>query len=89
MSAKVFLFLLDKSNTLYFSIMKNSLNNVDRGMNIAVINGKTGESIKQIVFDLYGKGKWKSNREFINSSCHGVVVIFPDFGTKGLKCKTI
>ncbi|XP_078485589.1 protein FAM3D [Ciona intestinalis] len=36
-------------------IMKNPLNNVDRGMNVAVVNGITGESVKQIVFDLYGK----------------------------------
>ncbi|CAK8685463.1 unnamed protein product [Clavelina lepadiformis] len=36
-------------------IMKNSLNNVDRGMNIALINGRTGESLKQHVFDLYSK----------------------------------
>ena len=36
--------------------MKNSLNNVDRGMNVAVVNGKTGESIRQLVFDLFEKG---------------------------------
>uniref|UniRef100_H2ZKN8 ILEI/PANDER domain-containing protein n=1 Tax=Ciona savignyi TaxID=51511 RepID=H2ZKN8_CIOSA len=36
-------------------IMKNPLNNVDRGMNIALLNGKTGENLRQIVFDLYGK----------------------------------
>ena len=40
--------------------MKNSLNNVDRGMNIALVNGKTGESLKQVVFDLYGKGSVKN-----------------------------
>lgn len=36
-------------------IMKNSLNNVDRGMNIAVVNGKTGKTTNKGVFDLYGK----------------------------------
>nr|CAB3244494.1 protein FAM3D [Phallusia mammillata] len=36
-------------------LMKNSLNNVDRGMNVAVIDGNTGKSTKQLVFDLYGK----------------------------------
>lgn len=36
-------------------VMKNSLNNVDRGMNIAVIDGKTGETVDKAVFDLYGK----------------------------------
>jgi len=37
--------------------MKNSLNNVDRGMNVALVDGKTGKSTKQLVFDLYGKGE--------------------------------
>ena len=44
--------------TNYNRIMRNSLNNVDRGMNIAVINGVTGQSLRQQVFDLYGKGEF-------------------------------
>ena len=36
--------------------MKNSLNNVDRGMNVAVVDGKTGHLDKIGVFDLYSKG---------------------------------
>lgn len=36
-------------------VMKNSLNNVDRGMNIAVVDAHTGETVDKGVFDLYGK----------------------------------
>lgn len=37
--------------------MKNSLNNVDRGMNVGVFDGRSGKPLKQIVFDLFEKGK--------------------------------
>lgn len=36
-------------------VMKNALNNVERGMNIAVIDGITGKTVDKAVFDLYGK----------------------------------
>jgi len=36
-------------------IMRSSLNNVDRGMNVAVVDGRTGQLIDKGVFDLYGK----------------------------------
>lgn len=36
-------------------VMKNSLNNVDRGMNIAVVDGRSGKTVDKDVFDLYGK----------------------------------
>ena len=36
-------------------IMRSSLNNVDRGMNIAVVDGRTGSLIDRGIFDLYGK----------------------------------
>jgi len=36
-------------------LMKNSLNNVDRGMNIARVNGISGKLEKFAVFDLYSK----------------------------------
>ena len=42
--------------------MKNSLNNVDRGMNIAVFNGRNGKSLQQRVFDLFEKGS--ANKKF-------------------------
>ena len=37
--------------------MKNSLNNVDRGMNIVIYNGKTGKVSGHTVFDLFDKGE--------------------------------
>jgi len=36
-------------------IMRSVLNNVDRGMNIAVIDGRTGLEVNQGIFDLYAK----------------------------------
>lgn len=36
-------------------IMRSVLNNVDRGMNIALIDGSTGRAITHKVFDLYGQ----------------------------------
>ena len=35
--------------------MRSVLNNVDRGMNIALVDGSTGKAISHKVFDLYGK----------------------------------
>lgn len=36
-------------------VMRSSLNNVDRGMNIAVVDGRTGQLLDRGIFDLYGK----------------------------------
>jgi len=36
-------------------LMRSVLNNVDRGMNIAVVDGKTGQGVDTQFFDLYGK----------------------------------
>lgn len=36
-------------------VMRNVLNNVDRGMNLAIINGKDGKLVKTGIFDLYAK----------------------------------
>ena len=35
--------------------MRSVLNNVDRGMNIALVDGSSGKAISHKVFDLYGK----------------------------------
>lgn len=36
-------------------LMRSVLNNVDRGMNIAIVDGKTGQGVDTAYFDLYGK----------------------------------
>jgi len=46
-------------------LMKNSLNNVDRGMNVAVVDGKTGHLDKIGVFDLYSEDSEKL-KTFLN-----------------------
>ena len=51
-------------------IMRSSLNNVDRGMNMAVIDGRTGQLIDRGIFDLYGKDSTDLIK-FINN------VVFP------------
>ena len=49
-------FITNKLTNKSCSLMKNSLNNVDRGMNVAVVDGKTGHLEKIGVFDLYSEG---------------------------------
>jgi len=39
-------------------------------MNVALVDGKTGKSTKQLVFDLYGKGEGFVSRKFVEANMY-------------------
>jgi len=59
-------------------LMKNSLNNVDRGMNVAVVDGKTGHLDKIGVFDLYSKDSEKL-KAFISNVGEDKIVLIASY----------
>ncbi|XP_039270768.1 protein FAM3C-like [Styela clava] len=65
-------------------VMKNALNNVDRGMNIAVVNGKNGETIRQGVFDLYGKDSTEV-KEFVKKVEEDELVLITTYDDAAFK----
>lgn len=56
-------------------LMRNSVNNVDRGMNIAVVDGIQGELVKTSVFDLYGKDSTELKAFLRSLEDHHVILI--------------
>jgi len=59
-------------------LMKNSLNNVDRGMNVAVVDGNTGHLDKIGVFDLYSKDS-EELKAFMNKIDDNKIVLIASY----------
>jgi len=65
-------------------LMRNSVNNVDRGMNIAVVDGVSGDLVKTSVFDLYGKDSTEL-KAFLRELADNHVVLITTYDDAAMK----
>ncbi|XP_074861272.1 protein FAM3D [Carettochelys insculpta] len=65
-------------------LMSNVKNNIDRGLNVALVNGTTGQLMKTDTFDMYA-GDVKQLLDFLKAIQEGVIVIVASYDDPATK----